>query len=110
MPARPVLTLLLGDVLRLRRVHPCGDVGKPALEVGDAVHEQHHDVDRRQPQIMRDAHVVAGQVADECARGIEQAHLVSRLDPELLRKWLYRVPSHDPTDNAAVPREVKQDS
>ena len=24
MPARPVLTLLLGDVLRLRRTHPCG--------------------------------------------------------------------------------------
>jgi hypothetical protein len=24
VPARPVLTLLLGDVLRLRRVHPCG--------------------------------------------------------------------------------------
>ena len=24
MPARPVLTLLLGDVVRLRRVHPCG--------------------------------------------------------------------------------------
>ena len=24
MPVRPVLTLLLGDVLRLRRPHPCG--------------------------------------------------------------------------------------
>lgn len=24
MPARPVLNLLLGDVLRLRRTHPCG--------------------------------------------------------------------------------------
>lgn len=24
MPARPVLTLLLGDVVRLRRAHPCG--------------------------------------------------------------------------------------
>ena len=24
MPARPVLNLLLGDVLRLRRSHPCG--------------------------------------------------------------------------------------
>ena len=24
VPARPVLTLLLGDVLRLRRAHPCG--------------------------------------------------------------------------------------
>ena len=24
MPARPILTLLLGDVLRLRRTHPCG--------------------------------------------------------------------------------------
>ena len=24
VPARPVLTLLLGDVLRLRRSHPCG--------------------------------------------------------------------------------------
>ena len=24
MPARPVLTLLLGDVVRLRRTHPCG--------------------------------------------------------------------------------------
>lgn len=24
VPARPVLTLLLGDVLRLRRTHPCG--------------------------------------------------------------------------------------
>lgn len=24
MPARPVLTLLLGDVVRLRRPHPCG--------------------------------------------------------------------------------------
>ena len=24
MPARPALTLLLGDVVRLRRVHPCG--------------------------------------------------------------------------------------
>ncbi|HSO30741.1 MAG TPA: DUF951 domain-containing protein [Candidatus Sulfomarinibacteraceae bacterium] len=24
MTARPVLTLLLGDVLRLRRAHPCG--------------------------------------------------------------------------------------
>ena len=24
MPVRPVLTLLLGDVLRLRRRHPCG--------------------------------------------------------------------------------------
>ena len=24
MPVRPVLTLLLGDVLRLRRTHPCG--------------------------------------------------------------------------------------
>lgn len=24
MPARPVLTLYLGDVVRLRRAHPCG--------------------------------------------------------------------------------------
>lgn len=24
MPVRPVLTLLLGDVVRLRRPHPCG--------------------------------------------------------------------------------------
>jgi hypothetical protein len=24
VPARPVLTLLLGDVVRLRRPHPCG--------------------------------------------------------------------------------------
>lgn len=24
MPAQPVLTLLLGDVVRLRRAHPCG--------------------------------------------------------------------------------------
>lgn len=24
MPVRPVLTLLLGDVTRLRRTHPCG--------------------------------------------------------------------------------------
>jgi hypothetical protein len=24
VPARPVLTLLLGDVVRLRRAHPCG--------------------------------------------------------------------------------------
>ena len=24
MPARPVLPLLLGDVVRLRRAHPCG--------------------------------------------------------------------------------------
>ena len=24
MPARPVLTLLLGDVVRLKRAHPCG--------------------------------------------------------------------------------------
>ncbi len=24
MPARPVLTLLLGDVVRLKRTHPCG--------------------------------------------------------------------------------------
>jgi hypothetical protein len=24
VPVRPVLTLLLGDVLRLRRTHPCG--------------------------------------------------------------------------------------
>ena len=24
MPARPVLELLLGDVVRLRRAHPCG--------------------------------------------------------------------------------------
>ncbi len=24
MPAQPVLTLLLGDVVRLRRPHPCG--------------------------------------------------------------------------------------
>jgi hypothetical protein len=24
VPARPVLTLYLGDVVRLRRVHPCG--------------------------------------------------------------------------------------
>ena len=24
MPARPVLTLLLGDRIRLRRTHPCG--------------------------------------------------------------------------------------
>jgi hypothetical protein len=24
VPARPVLTLLLGDIVRLRRTHPCG--------------------------------------------------------------------------------------
>jgi hypothetical protein len=24
MPAQPVLTLLLGDIVRLRRTHPCG--------------------------------------------------------------------------------------
>jgi hypothetical protein len=24
VPARPVLTLLLGDIVRLRRAHPCG--------------------------------------------------------------------------------------
>lgn len=24
MPARPILSLLLGDVVRLRRAHPCG--------------------------------------------------------------------------------------
>jgi hypothetical protein len=27
VPVRPVLTLLLGDVLRLRRTHPCGGDG-----------------------------------------------------------------------------------
>jgi hypothetical protein len=26
VPARPVLTLLLGDRIRLRRAHPCGSV------------------------------------------------------------------------------------
>ena len=40
-------------------MHAGGDVGKPALEIGDAVDEQHDDVDRREPQIVRDAHVVA---------------------------------------------------
>jgi hypothetical protein len=87
---------LLGDVaaaagLGVRDPEPAGrmeavrDVGKPPLQVGHAVDEQHHHIDRRQPQIVRDAHVLGTQPTHERAGGVEQTDLVSRLDPQLLR-------------------------
>jgi hypothetical protein len=70
------------------------DVGKPALEVRQALHEQHDHVHRRQPEIVRDAHIVLTEVPLETARSIEQADLVAGLDPQLFGQWRSRVPSH----------------
>jgi hypothetical protein len=66
MPARPVLELLLGDVVRLRRAHPCGgrewridrlgaDIGIRCLTCG-----RHVLVERRQLEARLDGFVTRG--------------------------------------------------
>ena len=58
MPARPVLELLLGDVVRLRRAHPCGgsewlvdrlgaDIGLRCRTCGRHVLIERRDLERR---------------------------------------------------------------
>jgi hypothetical protein len=73
----------------------CHDVPDPAFQIGYPVHEQDHHIDRWQSQVVGDADVVLLQVACEAVRGVQQAHLVACLDPQLLGQWLSRVPSHD---------------
>jgi len=66
MPARPVLELFLGDVLRLRRAHPCGghdwlvdrlgaDIGLRCLSCG-----RHVLVERRRLEGRLDTFVSRG--------------------------------------------------
>lgn len=58
MPARPVLELLLGDVIRLKRSHPCGgsewrvdrlgaDIGLRCLTCGRHVLVERRQLERR---------------------------------------------------------------
>ena len=58
MPARPVLELLLGDVIRLKRGHPCGgsewrvdrlgaDIGLRCLTCGRHVLVERRQLERR---------------------------------------------------------------
>jgi hypothetical protein len=68
------------------------DVSEPALEVHQALHEQHDHVHRRQAQVVGDPDIVLAQMALETARSIEQADLVACLDPQLLRQRRSRVP------------------
>jgi len=69
MSARPVLDLLLGDVVRLKRPHPCGgrewridrlgaDIGLRCLACG-----RHVLVERRQLERRLEAFVVRGDPA-----------------------------------------------
>jgi hypothetical protein len=76
------------------RMKALRDVGEPALEVRQSLHEQHDHVHRGQPEVVGDPHIVLTEVSFETARSIEQADLVACLDPQLLRQWRSRVPSH----------------
>jgi hypothetical protein len=58
-------------------VKPGHDVSNPALEIRDAVHEQDHHVDRREPQVVGDPNVILLQLALKAARRVEQADLVA---------------------------------
>ena len=47
--------------------------------------EQHDDIHGREPQIVRQAHILTLQMTHERNGRIEQTHSVPCLDPELLR-------------------------
>ena len=75
MPARPVLELFLGDVVRLRRAHPCGgsewqidrlgaDIGLRCQGCG-----RHVLLDRRQLESRLDGFVARGDPAMSAAVG-----------------------------------------
>src|SRR5262249_16104789 len=91
---RAALLLRPSDPEAASGVKPRGDVAKTALEVGDAVHEQDRVVDQRLPQVFRDTYFIAGQGPHDLTRRVQETHLVTCLDPELLGQWLPCVPSH----------------
>jgi hypothetical protein len=77
-------------------VHATRDIREAALEIRDAVHEQHGDIDQGMAEILGDANFIAREATHDRARGTEQTHPVPGFDPELLRKWLPLHSSHGP--------------
>jgi hypothetical protein len=88
MPDQPVLTLLLGDILRLRRRHPCGgtdwqidrigaDIGLRCLTCGRHLLVERRAVERRilafvsrgDPIMTEAVAPTGGSPADDGARG-----------------------------------------
>ena len=73
MPARPVLELYLGDVVRLRRTHPCGSrdwlVDRLGADIGLRCHGcgRHVLLERRQLESRLDAFVTRGDPAMSAA-------------------------------------------
>jgi hypothetical protein len=69
MPARPALELFLGDVVRLRRAHPCGSaewlVDRLGADIGLRCHGcgRHVLLDRRQLERRLDGFVTRGDPA-----------------------------------------------
>ena len=69
MPARPVLELLLGDVVRLRHAHPCGGsewlVDRVGADIGLRCRTcgRHVLLERRQLERRFDAFVARGDAA-----------------------------------------------
>jgi hypothetical protein len=69
MPARPALELLLGDVVRLRRAHPCGSsewlVDRLGADIGLRCQgcARHVLLDRRQLERRLDGFVTRGDPA-----------------------------------------------
>lgn len=82
MPARPVLELLLGDVIRLKRSHPCGgsewrvdrlgaDIGLRCLTCGRHVLVERRQLERRLEGFMErgDPALTAAVQPDTAERG-----------------------------------------
>jgi hypothetical protein len=73
MPARPALELFLGDVVRLRRAHPCGasewQVDRLGADIGLRCQGcgRHVLVDRRQLERRLDSFVTRGDPAMSAA-------------------------------------------
>jgi len=73
MPARPVLELYLGDVVRLRRTHPCGSrdwlVDRLGADIGLRCQGcgRHVLLERRQLESRLDAFVTRGDPAMSAA-------------------------------------------
>lgn len=81
MPARPVLTLLLGDVVRLRRAHPCGGDRWRIDRLGADIGLRCLTCDRR---VMVDRVALEGRIVGFIERGDPAitAALVPSTDPD----------------------------
>ena len=79
MPDRPVLVLLLGDVVRLRRAHPCGGstwlVDRLGADIGLRCQgcNRHVLIERRQLESRLDGFVSRGDPALSAAVGPRSA-------------------------------------